>query len=305
MGITWAIWATWSSFWWTSLDFVNYDGAGVLVYTTQANLGYTPGQNVIISDAFDPTKYNIWYVLDYTATTLTVQATRTTWVWSNSNRNINLQWFDGTAWSIWVDGATGAIWATGFLQAGTFTGTIPYWNGSAWITSSSAVYYTASWLFISGSTILSTLTGGICLGTTSTGLVISSTSGSVYGLISWFVSSTYVSNANSWTYFNANSGSYFNTYISGYISGYSVVNSFVRPGLSTVIPTTQAVVDYIDLASQSLGSIITTWAYVLSGNGTAPIGMTWQRIIMISGGNLSFQVFTGNARVEKGSFSPN
>lgn len=322
VGATWARGTTGASFTATSSTVNAFNGNAVLTYFVfPTTLAYSVWQAVIMADAVDPTQYNIWYVLSASAWLLQIQTTRTTWTWFSSNWDINLIWFDGTQWamgatgargttgSVWATGAngsnwiTGAIWATGangsnwatgatgLLQAGTFTGTIPYWNGSAWITSSNALFYTTWVLTLSGNLVLSSYASAICLGTTSTGLVINSTSGSVYGLISGFVT------AQSGTYFTTNIWSY----LSWYISGYSVVNSFVRPWLSTVIPTTQAVVDYIDILSQSLGSIITTWAMVWSWNGTPPIACTEDnRTQFITWWNLRTQVCSGAVWVDIG-----
>ena len=61
--------------------------------------------------------------------------------------NTWLQWVTGatgTTWSQWIKGNTwaiGATGATGFLQAGSIWA-MPYWNGSAWITTSTNIFNT-------------------------------------------------------------------------------------------------------------------------------------------------------------------
>lgn len=72
--------------------------------------------------------------------------------------------------------------------------------------------------------------------------------------------------------------------------------TITRPGVTTEVPTSKAVVDYIDLASQNLGDVITTWYYYISGAVNRRIGL--------SGNNLSFQAYTGWAWAEKWFFTP-
>lgn len=70
-----------------------------------------------------------------------------------------------------------------------------------------------------------------------------------------------------------------------YLPTSRLATSFTRPGSDNYIPTSKAVVDYIDLASQNLGDVITTGYYYISG------AVQWR--IGLSGNNLSFQAYTG------------
>jgi len=81
-----------------------------------------------------------------------------------------------------------------------------------------------------------------------------------------------------------------------YISNSEKATSFTYPWSNSYIPTTKAVADYLEASAQNLGDVITTWAYVLSGAVKRQITLSWS--------NLSFQLYTGWAWVEKWNFTP-
>lgn len=85
--------------------------------------------------------------------------------------------------------------------------------------------------------------------------------------------------------------------IAGIMTGYTVSWAIVRPWTGTQVPTSKAVVDYIDLSAQNLGDIITTGAYYLSNTWNTTVDWTWR--ITTSWWNLSFQMYTGWVWVEK------
>ena len=95
-----------------------------------------------------------------------------------------------------------------------------------------------------------------------------------------------------------------NYYTTGYITNLllsyvpwtSVATGIVWTGSDIIIPSTKAVVDYIDIYSQSLWSVLTTGAYILSGSARRQITLSWN--------NLSFQYYSGWMWVEKGQFTP-
>jgi hypothetical protein len=73
------------------------------------------------------------------------------------------------------------------------------------------------------------------------------------------------------------------------------------PG-STQIPTTYAVSTYLNTIALDLGDMMTTGSYLITATGTVTQG-SWRTTI--SWGNLSFQVYTGGAWVEKWFFTAN
>lgn len=137
-----------------------------------------------------------------------------------------------------------------------------------------------------------------------------------------------VSEANSWTYFNANSWTYFNTNSGSFVqmsmtgnwntaygwwnhalynylvfTGGSVLNTWrTYPGTWTQVPTTFGVSTYLNTLAQDLWDVMTTGSYIMTATGTVN---QWSWRMQISWGNLSFQVYTGGAWIEKGFFTSN
>ncbi len=221
--VTGAIWATGAA-WVNGIDWVNWATGATWPQWIQWVTGamWATGAQWI-----QWTAWAIWATgangIDWiTGAVWATGATGLQWIQWVTGAN-GIDWITGAVWATgatwpqwiqWIQWTAWAIWATGFLQAGVLW-SVPYRDGAAWITSSSAIFTTwwNVWIWTISPTQALTVSGNINV---TPGYNIYDGWWNPYLTGIWSLASSYVAVSDSGTYFEANSGTYFDLYSGDY-----------------------------------------------------------------------------------------